>query len=213
MKLKTVNRLHSSDQRLYQVRVPVIGLTGGIASGKSTVSRLLKARGFQIIDADQLVKDVYATEEAKEFLQKKHPDVLQDGKILFPLLREKVFKDKKVKLEIENFIYQRLPDAFQAAYQKLNRPEIVIYDVPLLFEKNMESMFDVTVLVYAPRKIQQARLMTRDGHQEAMANTILDQQMDIEEKKEKAEFVIDNSGTEEKLVEGIEAFLHQYFDQ
>lgn len=212
MKLKTKNRLHSSDQRLYQIRVPVIGLTGGIASGKSTVSRMLKERGFEIIDADQLVKDVYAIPETFEFIQKKHPEVIQDGKILFPLLREKVFKDKKVKLEIENFIYQRLPDAFLAAYRKLNSPQVVIYDVPLLFEKNMESMFDVTVLVYAPRKIQHARLMGRDGHQEAMADSILNQQMDIEDKKLKAEFVIDNSGTETELVKGINEFLHQYFD-
>jgi dephospho-CoA kinase len=213
MKLKTKNRLHSSDQRLYQIRVPVIGLTGGIASGKSTVSRMLRERGFDVLDADHLVKDVYALPETLEFIQKRHPEVIQDGKIVFPLLREKVFKDKKVKLEIENFIYQRLPDAFQAVYKKLNSPQVVIYDVPLLFEKNMEGMFDVTVLVYAPRSIQQARLMTRDGHAEAMANSILDQQMDIEEKKEKAEFVIDNSRTEAELVVGIDAFLHQYFDQ
>lgn len=212
MKLKTKYRLHSSDQRLYQIRVPVIGLTGGIASGKSTVSRMLEARGFAVINADHLVKDVYATQEALDFISKKHSDVMQDGKIMFPLLREKVFKDKKVKLEIENFIYQRLPDAFLAAYRKLNSPQVVIYDVPLLFEKNMEPMFDVTVLVYAPRKIQQARLMTRDGHEEAMATTILDQQLDIEDKKLKAEFVIDNSRTEVELAEGIDEFLHQYFE-
>jgi dephospho-CoA kinase len=212
MKLKTKYRLHSSDQRLYQIRVPIIGLTGGIASGKSTVSRMLEARGFAVINADHLVKDVYDTQEALEFITKKHADVIQDGKIVFPLLREKFFKDKKVKLEIENFIYQRLPDAFLAAYRKLNSPQVVIYDVPLLFEKNMEAMFDVTVLVYASRKIQQARLMTRDGHEEAMAKTILDQQLDIEDKKLKAEFVIDNSRTEAELAEGINEFLHQYFE-
>jgi dephospho-CoA kinase len=73
----------------------------------------------------------------------------------------------------------------------------------------MQGYFDLTVLVYAPRKIQRARLMNRDGHLEEMANNILDQQMDIEEKKLKADFVIDNSQTEAELTEEVNQFLRQ----
>lgn len=212
MKLKRIHRLHSSDQRLYGVTVPVIGLTGGIATGKSTVGKMLETHGFSLINADHLVKDVYAMPETLEFITKRHPDVLEAGKIQFPLLRQKVFSDQKVKLEIEHFIYQRLPLAFAEAYKKLNNPTTIIYDVPLLFEKNLAPFFDVTVLVYAPRNVQKARLISRDGHDELLADKILDQQMDIEEKKEKAEYVIDNSQTEAELAEEINQFLRQAFE-
>jgi dephospho-CoA kinase len=79
--------------------------------------------------------------------------------------------------------------------------------VPLLFERGMEEFFDVTVLVYAPRKIQRARLMKRDGLLEDMADRILDQQMDIELKRSKSDLVIDNSHTEEELRLEVQQFL------
>ncbi len=209
MKLKKTHRLHSSDQRLYQLSVPVIGLTGGIASGKTTASRLLEKAGFAVINADQLVKDVYALPETQSFISKKYPEVIVNDQISFPDLRKKVFTDKKVKNEVENFIYQRLPEAFKSALSKFNKPEIIVYDVPLLFEKNMQDFFDVTVLIYAPRDIQKIRLMSRDGNTEEMAINIMNQQIDIEEKKEKAQYVVDNTRTEAELQSGLDDFLKQ----
>jgi dephospho-CoA kinase len=117
-----------------------------------------------------------------------------------------------MKVEIETFIYQRLPDAFMRAYQKLKAPELIIYDVPLLFEKNLDNLVDINVLVYAPRKIQGIRLMNRDGILEDLAESILDQQMSIEDKKRKAQFIIDNSKTETELAEEIKQFLRQILE-
>jgi dephospho-CoA kinase len=211
MKLKDRLVKLSPETRLYKLETPIVGLTGGIASGKSTVSRALARKGFPVIDADQLVKDIYALPEALEFIAQNFPEAISDGKILFPTLRQKVFLNRDSKETIERFIYQRLPEAFLKAYAQINKPECIIYDVPLLFEKNLQSQFDINVLVYAPRKIQRARLMTRDGHLEEMANNILNQQMDIEEKKLKAQFFIDNSQTEEDLAENINQFLRQSF--
>ena len=116
-----------------------------------------------------------------------------------------------VKEEIEAYIYTRLPGAFGQAYEDLGKPEFVIYDVPLLFEKHLDSMVDIKVVVYSPEKIQKARLMERDGHEEAMAETIMATQLDIEEKKEKADFVIDNSATLEELAEEVNQLLRQIF--
>src|SRR5690606_13710936 len=100
--------------------------------------------------------------------------------VIFPTLRERFFKDPALKKDLEAFIYQRLPKAFHEAYARLGSPSYVVYDVPLLFEKGLDQLVDLRVLVYAPRKIQRARLMKRDGHLEEMAERILDQQMDIE---------------------------------
>lgn len=212
MKLKTKYQRLTPLERLYQLNVPVIGLTGGIASGKTTVSKMLHQAGIPVINADHLVKDVYALPETKEFITKEFPEVIRDGEIQFPLLRERVFSNQDVKAQVESFIYQRLPKAFKEAFARLRDPQVVIYDVPLLFEKGMQDLFDLTVLVYAPRSIQRARLMTRDGHLEEMANNILNQQLDIEDKKLKADFVIDNSRTEAELTEEVKQFLRQAFD-
>lgn len=209
MKLKNkFNRL-DQNRRLYKLDIPVIGLTGGIATGKSTVSEILKQKGFALIDADRLVKEIYALPETLAFIQKEFPEVIQNGTIQFHLLRQKVFLNREVKATIENLIYKQLPQTFQKTFEKFNNPPVLVYDIPLLFEKDMQDYFDVTVLVYAPRKEQRARLMKRDGHLEAMANNILDQQMDIEEKKLKADFVIDNSRTEADLTEEVNQFLRQ----
>lgn len=212
MKLKTKYQRLTPLERLYQLNVPVIGLTGGIASGKTTVSKMLHQAGIPVINADHLVKNVYALPETKEFITKDFPEVIKDGEIQFPLLRERVFSNQDVKAQVESFIYQRLPKAFKEAFARLRDPQAVIYDVPLLFEKGLQDLFDLTVLVYAPRPVQRARLMTRDGHLEEMANNILNQQLDIEDKKLKADFVIDNSRTEAELTEEVKQFLRQAFD-
>ena len=203
-----LNRL-SKDQRLYQLDVPVIGLTGGIATGKTTVSQKLQEKGFAVINADHLVKDIYALPETFEFIRNEFPDVIKNEQIQFPLLRQFVFANSEDKVKIENFIYARLAQAFNAAFNKFDHPQMIIYDVPLLFEKNLQPLFDMTVLVYAPREIQQTRLMKRDNVLEEMAETMLNSQMDIEEKKAKADFIIDNSKSESELAKEINRLLHK----
>lgn len=198
--------------RLYQLDIPIIGLTGGIATGKSTTSRALIKQGIPLIDADQLVKNVYAEDKVRDYVHKNHPDVWKEDKIHFPTLREKFFKDPKVKEEIEKLIYSRLPDVFMSAYHKLGTPPFIVYDVPLLFEKQLQAKVDLTVLVYAPRKVQRARIIHRDGHPEEMAEKILNQQQDIEEKKLKSDFVIDNSRGLSELAVEVENFLRQVLD-
>lgn len=207
MKLKATYQKLSSEQRLYGIKTPLIGLTGGIATGKSTVAEILKNRGLPVINADRLVKEIYSLPETREFIQKNYPEVIKENEIQFPLLRKKVFTSPEVKSNIENFIYQLLPEAFRKSYDNISNAKVIVYDVPLLFEKKMETLFDLTLLVYAPRNIQRARLIKRDGHLESMADDILDQQIDIEEKKLKADFIIDNSRTEAELPEEVNQFL------
>ncbi len=212
MKLKSQWNKLSGDKRLHHLKVPVIGLTGGIATGKSTVASTLIEKGLPVINADLLVKEIYARPETKEFVKTNYPQVMKGHEVDFRKLRELVFSAPIVKEEVEAFIYARMPETFQAAFAKLGDPEFVIYDVPLLFEKHLDPVVDMKVLVYAPAKIQKARLMQRDGHEEAMALTIMSSQMDIEEKRDKSDVIIDNSGTLVELAEEINQFLRQTFD-
>lgn len=199
-------------ERLYQYDKPIVALTGGIATGKSTVTKLLEAKGLNIIDADQLVKSIYTRQESKDFIRLHFPEALNHGEIDFKKLRELVFSDDKVKKSVEGFIYQRLPDAFREATTKVKNQDFYIYDVPLLFERGLEEKVDLTLLVYAPRKIQLARLIDRDGTKEEIGNKILDQQIDIEVKKEKADLVIDNSFSMTELTAEVDKLLLQILE-
>ncbi len=200
------------EKRLHALKVPVIGLTGGIATGKSTVAKILIEKGLPVINADHLVKSIYGRADTQKFISTNYPDVMIGTEIDFKLLRERFFTAPAVKDEIEAFIYARMKEAFDSAFEKLGQPEFVIYDVPLLFEKHLDSVVDMKVLVYAPAGIQRARLMTRDGHEEPMARTIMESQMDIEDKKVKSDFVIDNSATLVELAEEVNQFLRQIQD-
>ncbi|MFG1493694.1 dephospho-CoA kinase [Halobacteriovorax sp. GFR7] len=200
IKLKKEFITLKKDKRLYQMPCPVVGLTGGIATGKSTVSKLLREKGFPIIDADALVKEVYKTQESLEHLQNYYPRVVEeDNTINFKLLREYFFQDIQIQNDIESLIYRQLPEAFLKAFKDLGSPKVVIYDVPLLFEKNLDSFIDHKAVVYCPRAKQVERLMARDGIEKDLACKILAKQIDIEEKAKLADTVIDNSGEPEDL--------------
>lgn len=192
MKLKNKFITKTPADRLYQLPVPVIGLTGGIATGKSSVSRLLLDAGYPLLDADKLVKIVYQKEKTLDYLKAHHPEALIGKDVQFRLLRELFFKDQSIKSNIENLIYSQLPQVFHEELHKLSNPAFVIYDIPLLFERSLQSKFDLSLLVYATPEIQIERLMKRDNHTETEARNIIAHQISIEEKKKKADLIISN---------------------
>lgn len=200
------------DYRLYNFDKPIIAFTGGIATGKSTVTRMLEAKGLKFIDADLLVKNIYRTEESRQFIQTYFPEAWINNEINFAKLRELVFSNPKIKDVIETYIYARLPMAFREAASKITNQDFYLYDVPLLFERDLDKKVDLKIVVYAPRKIQLARIIDRDGTKEDIANKILDLQMDIEDKKDMADIVVDNSRTEAELAASVENLLLQLLE-
>lgn len=197
----------TAEKRLYQIPVPIIGLTGGIGTGKSTVASLLKKHGLPIIDADQNVKTVYQKPETLVFIKKHFPSAIVDNQIDFKKLREIVFVNQESKQTVEDYIYMHLPSTFKEAYARFNNPPFIIYDVPLLFEKKLNPLVDVSVCVYAPRETQIQRLMARDHSTRELAEKILANQLDIEVKKELSDFTIENTGDLTILEKNVEEFL------
>lgn len=180
--------------RLYEIPVPILGLTGGIATGKSTVAQLFMDEGIQVIDADKLVKSIYAKKSSFEFVLKNFPEAITANDIQFKKLRELVFLTTENQLMLESFIYAQMPEAFRAAYQAQGQHNFIVYDVPLLFEKKLDEKIDVSLCTYCPRKTQIERLMKRDQISLDLAEKILSRQMDIEIKKMKSDLVIENTG-------------------
>lgn len=189
--------------RLYECPLPMIAITGGIATGKSTVSDLLRQQGQVIICADGLVKEIYQQEETVDFVSRLSYAAVKEGKIDFAFLRQLFFNDRSIQLQLENYIYSHLPLAFNQKMQEQRPEHYLFYDVPLLFEKSLDERVDLSICVYCPRDIQKKRLLSRDGNTEELVEKILSSQLDIEVKRQRASLVVDNSGTLEQLEEQV----------
>ncbi|MFA6236565.1 MAG: dephospho-CoA kinase [Bacteriovorax sp.] len=205
LKAKWITKTPST--RLYNIPVPIIGLTGGIGSGKSTVAELLTKNNIPVIDADKLVKNIYKLSETKTFIQKQFPQTIVDGEIVFKKLREIVFNNEAKKMDLEVYIYARLPEEFRKAYAVLNNPAFIVYDVPLLFEKKLNQLVDVSVCVYAPKEKQIERLILRDQIERPLAESILANQISIEDKKNMADLIINNTDGLSMLEAEFQKFL------
>jgi dephospho-CoA kinase len=178
-----------------------VGLTGGIASGKSTVARMLVEKGALLIDFDELAHAVEEPEGAvwREIVLHFGPDVLcADGKIDRRKLGECVFADRE-KLDLLNSLVH--PAVFEQWRRRIKeirkmQPEaIVLSDIPLLIEAGMKPMVDLVLLVYLPPEEQIVRLMTRNGHSRKEAASRLASQMPIGDKLPCADLVIRNDGS------------------
>ncbi len=203
------NRLQVND-RLYHMPVPLVGLTGGIASGKSSVSRLLHDSGIKIIDADRLVKEIYQREDVIRDISKLAPTSVGDKGVDFKVLRQLFFSDSDLGARIEHIIYARIPQAFSNSYEQIKGTQnFIIYDVPLLFEKNLADKVDCKVCVWCEPEVQLERLMKRDGIDAHLAQQMLARQWPIDRKKQLSDLVVDNSGTLEQLQQQVENLLSQ----
>ena len=182
----------------------VFGLTGGIASGKSTVAGMLSALGAEIIDADRLARQAVAPgrEAYRKVVAAFGSGVVgPDGQLDRQQLGALVFGDADRRRLLESLIhpYVRRESARAQAEIAHRRPEALIFlDVPLLFESGMDRGLEAIVVVYVPAAVQLARLKARDRLSEAAALARIDSQMNLEIKRRRATHVIDNSGSREE---------------
>ncbi len=174
------------------------GLTGGIASGKSTVSRMLRELGAHVLDADVIAREV--VEPGTPGLQavaERFPGVLgPDGRLDRARLGARVFGDPQERAALNALLHPLIGQQFMLRTQALAEQgvERVLYDAPLLIENRLHLGMDGVVLVWVPREVQKARLMARDGLDEAAADARLAAQLPLDEKRQHATWVVDNSG-------------------
>ncbi|UCF91087.1 MAG: dephospho-CoA kinase [Desulfobacterales bacterium] len=182
----------------------VVGLTGGIATGKSTVSAILQEAGAVIIDADQIARKVVKKGQPAyhEIVKRFGQDILlPDGEINRRLLGAIIFNDPEKKKSLNRIVHPRVSRETQRNLDRIqaDQPDaVVVLDVPLLIEAGMHEGLAEVIVVYAPENVQLQRLMARDNFAEADARARIQAQMPIETKKDLASIVIDNTGALEK---------------
>jgi len=182
--------------------VIVAGLTGGIATGKSTVSAIFKRLGAHIIDADELAREVvkkgsYAWKEIKRLFGE---DVLNpDGTIDRAKLGSIVFRDELKRKRLEGIIHPevfREIERLKGSISRKERDAIIILDIPLLIESGYQGKVDKVILVYADEKEQLRRLRGKLSAEDALNR--ISSQMPLDEKRIYADYIVDNSGSIEE---------------
>ncbi len=175
-----------------------VALTGGIATGKSSVAKMFEEDGFTVIDADKIAHDML-DEQAQTVAQMFGDEVVQDGKVDRKRLGAIVFAEprerKRLEALLHPLIYQRIEERAQKEDAK-SKPYIV--DIPLFFEGRRYPI-GRTLVVYAPQSLQIERCMQRDGLEKEAVLERLAVQIDIEEKRYLADYVIDNSKDQTQL--------------
>lgn len=179
----------------------IIGLTGGIASGKSTVSNFFKELGVKVIDADIVAREISERKATiDEICNIFGRDILDENeRIVREKLRERVFQDKRLVQKLNSIIHPQVIEYFKERKDENREDELLIFDVPLLYEAKMDTLCDKVIVVGVDRKKQIERVIQRDGSSEEVARNIIANQMSLDDKIKRADIVIMNDGTLEEL--------------
>ncbi len=185
-----------------------IGLTGGIASGKSTCVDILIERNFKVIDSDKIVKDILSKDvEVLEYIREEFGEkFVRDGRLINEEFGRYIFSNAVPRKKYEGFIIpkilQRIDESFLT--HEMRGEKLCILDAPILIEKGLHKHMDYVVVVWISREEQLRRLISRDNMDKKSAIDRINSQIDINLKKGFADFIIDNSGGREYLIKQIE---------
>ena len=194
----------------------IVGLTGGIGTGKSTVSRKLRERGYPVIDLDVISREVIEYPEViDELVRNFGNEILENqnntsGKksISRNKLRQTVFKEEKKVSVLNSIMHPPIVEEMRRQIEELRKSyKTVFIEVQLLFEAKLEKEFDIIVLVYADKKTQLERVLKRDERSEEEVQQIINAQMDMTEKRRRSNYIIENNGNSELLDLEIEKFI------
>jgi dephospho-CoA kinase len=192
----------------------VIGLTGGIASGKSTVSNMIRKQGIRVIDADKIAREVVEIGKPayEQIVKTFGQDILHEDKTIN---REKlgalIFSEEKKRQELNQIVHPAVREEMlkQIEEEKAHQAKIVVLDIPLLFESKLTYLVDKTIVVYVDKETQLKRLMKRNSYSEEEAKMRIDSQLPLMEKVKLADEIIHNQGS----IEETRAQVHELINK
>lgn len=192
----------------------IVGITGTIASGKSTVSEYFFRRGYLVLDADKITKELQRSQDVLLELELCFgSDILgEQAQLNRKILREKVFRDEHLLQKLNAIMHPRVRESFEKVREDHFPEEIVFFDIPLLFEAKFDDLCDKILLVCAKREIQIQRIVLRDKSNRGLAEQIIKSQTPEEEKRKRADYIIENNVSLEELykkLERLEERIHE----
>jgi dephospho-CoA kinase len=192
----------------------IVGLTGGVASGKTTVSTLFEQLGIKVIDADEIARSLVSKgmpclQEIQQVFGKEY--LSADGELDRPLLRQLIFNDSNAKKKLESILHPKIRQQMHDQSKSVDSP-YVIWSVPLLFESNMQTLVDRILVINSSRKNQIERLCARDNIDIVLATKMVDAQLSNEQRIQWADDIIDNQESKNSLALKVQNLHYHYLD-
>ena len=190
----------------------ILGLTGGIGTGKSTVANMLKEKGIPVVDTDLISREVIEYPEIIEKIKLEISNEVFDfnNKLDRKKMSEIVFENQEKLKKLNEIMHPEILKKMWDEVEKLKKNhKIIVVDVPLLFEINMEKEVDKILLIYASKEIQLKRIMERDGRTREEAVKIISSQMPLYKKREKSDYIIQNNDSLEKLEKNLDKIVQR----
>ncbi len=189
-----------------------IAITGGIGSGKTEVTNYLTGKGFTVVDADRMSREMTGPGgKAIPYIRKNFGDrfILEDGSLDRAAMRDLVFRDPSKKIILEEGTTKVVLEDIEAIKKEraASGDKALFFDIPLLFETGTEADYDAVLVVTADHEIRRQRVMARDGIDPAVIDLIMDSQEDEDMKVSRADFVIFNNGTIGELHDAVDILL------
>jgi dephospho-CoA kinase len=193
----------------------IIGLTGSIAMGKSEVAKIFMSENIPVFDADKTVHALYDSAEGAALLAALAPEATRENRVDRIELSKLIMKNPDLLKQVETLVHAVVARE-RAAFlgqARVQGNDLVVLDVPLLFEKNLQRDVDVSVVVSAPEHLRRQRALARADMTEVKLDMIISRQMSDLEKRKRADYVIDNDGTLEDLRGRTKAVLQKIRDR
>lgn len=190
----------------------ILGLTGGIGTGKSTVVNMLKEKGIPVVDTDLISREVIEYPEIIEKIKLEISNEVFDfnNKLDRKKMSEIVFENQEKLKKLNEIMHPEILKKMWDEVEELKKNyKIIVVDVPLLFEINMEKEVDKILLIYASKEIQLKRIMERDGRTREEAVKIISSQMPLYKKREKSDYIIQNNDSLEKLEKNLDKIVQK----
>ena len=190
----------------------ILGLTGGIGTGKSTVAKMLRGKNIPVVDTDSISKEII---EYPEIIEKIKAEISSkifnnENKLDRKKLSEIVFENKDKLKKLNEIMHPVILKKMWEEVEKLKKDyKIIVVDIPLLFEINMENEVDKVLLIYSSKEIQIERIMNRDGRTREEAIKIINSQMPLYKKREKSDYIIQNNDSLEKLKKNLDKVVQK----
>lgn len=178
----------------------ILGLTGGIGTGKSTVAEIFREKGVPIVCADEIAKKIIDSEKIQnQIFEIFGKNVFSEDRLDRKKLREIVFRDAESVEKLNNITHPAIIEEIKFQISKKKRNQLLIVDIPLLFEGNYGFLVEKVLLISAEKSIQIERTSKRDSVSEENVLNIINNQMNLEDKKKRSDYIIENNGTVEEL--------------
>lgn len=178
----------------------ILGLTGGIGTGKSTVAEIFREKGVPIVCADEIAKKIIDSEKIQnQIFEIFGKNVFSEDRLDRKKLREIVFRDAESVEKLNNITHPAIIEEIKFQISKKKRNQLLIVDIPLLFEGNYGFLVEKVLLISAKKSTQIERTSKRDSVSEENVLNIINNQMNLEDKKKRSDYIIENNGTIEEL--------------